>query len=82
MERIKRVASGSDLHCSIELVEPVLFQEAYDGGSSPSINFGQPVMLRGRLVLTVTRRAKIKTVELKFSGRARTQSPKGIKASF
>lgn len=60
----------------IRLAEPYLFLQGYDVHQHHQ-NTGGPAMLRGTLVVKVSKPAKIKTISLSFKGRARTDWPEG-----
>lgn len=81
VEMSKPVASGSGVSCSIVLAEPNVFLMGFDhdghrrhGSSSTNAT----ALLRGKLQLDVTKNVKIKSVALKFVGKARTEWPEGI----
>ena len=74
MEHDKPVASGNGVSVSINLAEPMLFLQGYDPGD---LEERSTSMLRGSLQLRVTKAAKIKTIYLKFRGRAETEWPEG-----
>lgn len=59
---------------TIQMAEPILFLQGLDG----SENARRAAMLRGSMVLRVTKPTKIKAVTLTFRGRARTEWPEGI----
>lgn len=71
----KPVASGYGVLLYIILAEPMLFLEGFDHCED---NGRRPAMLRGRLVMRVTKAAKIKAINLSFRGRARTEWPEGM----
>ncbi|EPS39229.1 hypothetical protein H072_7020 [Dactylellina haptotyla CBS 200.50] len=71
--------SGGQVTLDIRLAEPYLFLQGYD--SHHQQNVGGPALLRGTLVVKVTKAAKIKTITLTFKGRARTDWPEGIPPS-
>lgn len=75
----KPVASGSGVTCSILLAEPNIFLSGFDHDSNGNRQ-GQSgtALLRGRLQLRVSKNVKIKAVQLKLLGRARTEWPEGI----
>ncbi|KAJ4132301.1 hypothetical protein NW754_015116 [Fusarium falciforme] len=75
----KSVASGSGISCSILLAEPNIFLSGFDhDGHGHRGNQGGTALLRGKLQLRVTKNVKIKAVQLKLVGRARTEWPEGI----
>ncbi|KAL8349096.1 hypothetical protein RB601_002063 [Gaeumannomyces tritici] len=75
----KPVASGSGLSCSIVLAEPNVFLSGFehDGHARENVHSGT-ALLRGKLVLNVSKNVKLKSVTLKLVGRARTEWPEGI----
>ena len=74
----KPVASGNGVSVSINLAEPLLFLQGFDPADFEERN---ATMLRGSLHLRVTKAAKIKTVSLKFRGKAETEWPEGLWSS-
>ena len=75
----KPVASGSGVTCSILLAEPNIFLSGFDHDShGHREGNGGTALLRGRLQLRVSKNVKIKAVQLKLLGRARTEWPEGI----
>jgi arrestin-related trafficking adapter 3/6 len=73
----KPVASAAGVSCSIILAEPYVYLNGFDlAAHTPSIQ-NSTAMIRGKLVLNVTKSAKIKAVTLSFCGRARTEWPEG-----
>ena len=74
-ENDKPVASGNGVSVSIALAEPMLFLQGFEAQDAiePSTS-----MLRGSMHIRVTKSAKIKTVYLKFRGRAETDWPEGV----
>ncbi|KHO01204.1 arrestin domain containing protein [Metarhizium album ARSEF 1941] len=75
----KPVASGSGVTCSIVLAERNIFLTGFDhDGHVQSDGQGGTALLRGKLQLNVTKNVKIKAVQLKLLGRARTEWPEGI----
>lgn len=71
----KPVASGNGLSVSIALAEPSLFLQGFDQGDLAANR--STAMLRGSLVLKITKLTKIKSVSLKFKGTATTKWPEG-----
>ncbi|KIW60376.1 hypothetical protein, variant [Exophiala xenobiotica] len=71
----KPVASGNGVSVAIALAEPVLFLQGYDA-NDPSTH--STTMLRGSLVLRVTKQAKLKSISLNFRGKSETEWPEGI----
>ncbi|PFH62296.1 hypothetical protein XA68_14291 [Ophiocordyceps unilateralis] len=75
----KPVASGSGLSCSILLAEPNIFLSGFDHDHDPQRDSsGGTALLRGKLHLSVSKNVKIKAIQLKLLGRARTEWPEGI----
>ncbi|KAJ6439882.1 arrestin domain containing protein [Purpureocillium lavendulum] len=76
----KPVASGSGVSCSILLAEPNIFLSGFDHHDSHAQREAQTgtALLRGKLQINVTKNVKIKAVQLKLIGRARTEWPEGI----
>ncbi|TWU72385.1 hypothetical protein ED733_004242 [Metarhizium rileyi] len=75
----KPVASGSGVSCSILLAERNIFLTGFDhDGHVPREGQSGTALLRGKLQLNITKNVKIKTVQLKLLGRARTEWPEGI----
>ena len=76
----KPVATGSGVTCSILLAEPNIFLSGFDHDSHShrETQPGGTALLRGRLQLNVSKNVKIKAVQLKLLGRARTEWPEGI----
>lgn len=72
----KPVTQGNGVQVSIVLAEPALFLQGFEQSESQS-GTGNTAMLRGSLQLRITKAAKIKTVTLKFKGKATTQWPEG-----
>ncbi|EXL66503.1 hypothetical protein FOPG_17319 [Fusarium oxysporum f. sp. conglutinans race 2 54008] len=73
------VAFGSGVSCSILLAESNIFLSGFDhDGNGQGDNQGCVTLLRGKLQLRVSKDAKIKAVQLKLVGRARTEWPEGI----
>ncbi|KAF7543965.1 hypothetical protein G7Z17_g10313 [Cylindrodendrum hubeiense] len=75
----KPVASGSGVSCSIVLAEQNIFLSGFehDGNRHRDGHTGT-ALLRGKLQLRITKNVKIKAVQLKLLGRARTEWPEGI----
>ncbi|KAI9678708.1 MAG: hypothetical protein M1817_005765 [Caeruleum heppii] len=71
----KPLASGNGISVYVTLAEPVLYLQGFEQNDDSSRT---TAMLRGSLVLKVTKAAKIKAVTLNFRGRARTEWPEGI----
>ncbi|CAM1509876.1 Fc.00g002110.m01.CDS01 [Cosmosporella sp. VM-42] len=75
----KPVASGSGVTCSILLAEPNIFLSGFDhDGHGHREGQSGTALLRGKLQLRISKNIKIKAVQLKLLGRARTEWPEGI----
>ncbi|XP_044718899.1 putative arrestin-related trafficking adapter C2D10.04 [Hirsutella rhossiliensis] len=76
----KPVASGSGVTCSILMAEPNVFLSGFDHDhdTQRESSSGGTALLRGKLHLSVSKNVKIKAVQLKLIGRARTEWPEGI----
>ncbi|OAQ97809.1 hypothetical protein LLEC1_02548 [Akanthomyces lecanii] len=75
----KPVASGSGVTCSILLGEQNVFLYGFEHDNHSRMEHRSgTALLRGRLRLNVTKNVKIKAVQLKLLGRARTEWPEGI----
>ncbi|KAL5592351.1 hypothetical protein FOBRF1_007147 [Fusarium oxysporum] len=73
------VASGSGVSCSIVLAEPHIFLSGLDqDGHGYRDNQSSATLLRGKLQLRVKKNVKIKAIQLKLVGSARTEWPEGI----
>ncbi|CAL3969236.1 unnamed protein product [Diplocarpon coronariae] len=78
-ESEKPIASSGGIACHINLAEPVIFLTGLDhDGTTRDSGFSTTSLLRGKLILNITKNVKIKTISLKFTGRARTLWPEGI----
>jgi hypothetical protein len=71
----KPLASGNGITVGITLTEPVLFLQGFDQNENSERS---TAMLRGSLLLKVTKPAKVKAITLKFRGKATTKWPEGI----
>ncbi|KAL9007996.1 MAG: hypothetical protein Q9173_006838 [Seirophora scorigena] len=71
----KPLASANGVSISITLAEPILFLQGFDQSDLANRTTS---MLRGNLLLKVSKTAKIKTISLSFRGRAETEWPEGI----
>jgi hypothetical protein len=77
----KPIASGSGVACSILLAEPNIFLSGFDhhhDGHAQRDAASGTALLRGKLRINVSKNIKIKAVQLKLLGRARTEWPEGI----
>jgi hypothetical protein len=70
----KPVVSGNGVSISISLAEPVLYLQGFDPNDTSSRS---TTMLRGSMLLRVSKQAKIKTISLNFRGRSETDWPEG-----
>lgn len=75
----KPVASVNGVSCSIILAEPNVYLTGFHHSDNPSNGRNSSAMIRGKLVLNITKSAKIKAVTLSFCGKARTEWPDGEK---
>lgn len=71
----KPVAGANGVAVIISLAEPVLFLQGYDA-NDPTTH--STTMLRGSLLLRVTKQAKLKSISLNFRGKSETEWPEGI----
>lgn len=71
----KPVASGGGVNVNISLTEPVLFLRGFEQNENAERN---TAMLRGSLVLKISKPTKLKAITLKFRGKAVTKWPEGI----
>lgn len=71
----KPVASGNGISVYISTAEPVLYLQGYDT-SDPAAH--TTTMLRGSLLLRVSKQAKLKSITLNFRGKSETEWPEGI----
>ena len=69
------MALGNGVSVIISLAEPVLFLQGFDQNDDTSRN---TTMLRGSLLLRVTKQAKLKSIMLNFKGKSETDWPEGI----
>jgi len=77
-EQEKPVVSRDGVSCYFILAEPTIFLTGLDhDGTTRNSSSSSSAMLRGKLQLNVTKSAKIKSVTVKFTGRARTEWPEG-----
>lgn len=70
-----QVSSAGGVSLSIVLAEQVLFLRGF---SANEYTDRAPAILRGSLVVRVTKATKIKSITLSFKGTARTEWPEGI----
>ena len=75
LEDEKPVALGNGVSVIISLAEPVLFLQGFDQNDDTSRS---TTMLRGSLLLRVTKQAKLKSIMLNFKGKSETDWPEGI----
>jgi hypothetical protein len=69
------VASGGGVNVNISLTEPVLFLRGFEQNENSERS---TAMLRGALVLKISKPTKLKAITLKFRGKALTKWPEGI----
>ncbi|KAG0129150.1 hypothetical protein HOY82DRAFT_521844 [Tuber indicum] len=74
-EKPQASTSGGVVTMTIQLAEPMLFLQGFDQSNRSD---RAPAMLRGSLLLRISKPTKIKAVSLTFRGRARTEWPEGI----
>ncbi|RPB15970.1 hypothetical protein P167DRAFT_517996 [Morchella conica CCBAS932] len=74
-EKPQAATSGGAVTMTIQLAEPMLFLQGFDQSDHSNRT---PAMLRGCLVLRVTKPTKIKVISLTFQGKATTEWPEGI----
>ena len=74
----KPVATSNGISLYIVLAEPVLFLR---GSAHHEDSDRPPAMLRGNLIVRIAKAVKLKSIVLKFRGRARTEWPEGISAA-
>jgi hypothetical protein len=71
----KPVASGGGVNVNISLTEPVLFLRGFEQNEYAERS---TAMLRGTMVLKISKSTKLKAVTLKFRGKSTTKWPEGI----
>ncbi|KAI9672450.1 MAG: hypothetical protein M1829_004529 [Trizodia sp. TS-e1964] len=71
----KPIASSNGICISISLAEPVLYLQGFDAHDHDS---RRTTMLRGSLLISVSKSVKLKAISLNFRGKARTEWPEGI----
>ncbi|KAF2838107.1 hypothetical protein M501DRAFT_936145 [Patellaria atrata CBS 101060] len=71
----KPLASGNGVSVFVNLAEPLLYLQGFEPTDTVSRS---TAMLRGSLMLRVSKNAKIRGITLKFKGRATTKWPEGI----
>ncbi|KAH8599972.1 hypothetical protein B0O99DRAFT_346862 [Bisporella sp. PMI_857] len=75
----KPICSGGGVSCYITLQEPTTFLTGLDhDGTARTAHGHAPAMVRGKLILKVTRNIKLKSINLSFTGKGRTEWPEGI----
>ena len=74
-EKPQASTSGGAVTMTIQLAEPMLFLQGFDQSDHSNRT---PAMLRGSLLLRISKPTKIKAVSLTFQGRARTEWPEGM----
>lgn len=70
----KPIASGNGLAISLALTEPYLFLQGFE---QQDLSTAKTTILRGSLVVRVSKPVKLKSISLKFRGRATTDWPEG-----
>ena len=70
----KPVASAGGVSVSLHLAEPALFLRGFEQAEHAERN---TAMLRGTMVLKISKPTKLKAVTLKFRGKATTKWPEG-----
>lgn len=79
IQQPKPIASGSGVSCTIILAEPNVFLTGFDhDGHTRHESHNSTALLRGKLQLNVSKNTKVKSVQLKLLGKARTEWPEGI----
>jgi hypothetical protein len=74
IEDERPLASSNGVSVYISLAEPVLYLQGFEQNDA---NSRTTSMLRGSLLVRVTKPSKLKAISLKFRGRARTEWPEG-----
>ncbi|KAI9745152.1 MAG: hypothetical protein M1818_001430 [Claussenomyces sp. TS43310] len=77
----KPIASANGISCSIRLAEPHVYLTGFDLENRSSGGQNSTALIRGTLILNITKSIKIKAVTLSFCGKARTEWPEGIPPS-
>jgi hypothetical protein len=72
----KPVASGNGVAMSIALAEPFIFLQGFE---QQDVNVAKTTMLRGSLIVRVSKPSKLKSISLRFRGRATTDWPEGMR---
>jgi hypothetical protein len=68
------IASANSISVSISLAEPSLY---LTGFQQSDVDSGAPAILRGSLIVRITKTEKIKSISLHFLGNSRTEWPEG-----
>ena len=68
------IASSNGVSLYISLAEPILYLQGFEQND---VHSRTTSMLRGSLLVRVTKPSKLKTISLKFKGKARTEWPEG-----
>jgi hypothetical protein len=72
------IASQSGISCSIVLAEPYVYLSGFEDRERDLLpNPHNTAMVRGKMILNITKSTKVKAVTLKFYGTAQTQWPEG-----
>ena len=70
----KPAASANGVSVTLALAEPFLYLQGFDQNDTNSRN---TTMLRGSLLIRVTKQAKLKSISLNFKGKSETEWPEG-----
>lgn len=73
----KPLISGGGISCNVQLTEPNVYLTGFDPEGRPSDHASTAALIRGRLIVNVQKAAKIKSITLRFFGKARTEWPEG-----
>jgi hypothetical protein len=73
----KPIASAAGITVAVTLAEPHVYLTGFDHDGRGSNTENATAMIRGKMVLNVTKSVKIKAVTLTFYGKARTEWPEG-----
>ncbi|CAM6005574.1 unnamed protein product [Sphagnum balticum] len=68
------IASANSISVSISLAEPSLYLTGFE---QSDVDSGAPAILRGSLIVRITKTEKIKSISLHFLGKSRTEWPEG-----
>ena len=73
----KSLMSGNGISCSFELAEPVVYLSGFKRDGHDAIEHNPATILRGKFVLDIQKSVKLKSVTVRFYGKARTEWPEG-----